>query len=307
VRRDFDRVLRWYPAEWRARYGAEMEGLLEDTYGSASSVPRKVQFDLARSGLTERARAVGVIDAGLGAAERRRDGSLLVLVGWALFALAGACFGKFSDNWFAGTPATPSRSFSTASYGTLFVAEVAGCALVVGAALACLPSLLRLVRGGGWPGIRRPALAATLSVVVCGAVVVETSIWAHQLTPHQRNGGSLAYSLDFVLLNLVGVAAVTLVTVSVWSVTRHLELSGRLVDHLVVLSRAVTILMLVVLAAFVGWWVAEAVLAPDVLASGISDHLALAPPMMLTAGILMLSGLRVAGAGVARIRRPVTV
>ena len=138
-------------------------------------------------------------------------------------------------------------------------------------------------------------------------LLVATSLWAHQLTPHQRNGGSLAYSLDFVLLTLVGAMAVVLVTMSVWSVTRRLELSVRLVDHLAVLARVVTVLMLVVLAAFIGWWSAEAVLAPDVLASWISDHLALAPPMMLAAGVLMLSGLCLAGAGVARIRRPVTV
>ena len=107
MRGDFDHLLRWYPAEWRARYGSEMEGLLEDTYGSASCVPRRVQFDLARSGLGERARAVGVIDAGLGASERRRDGSLLVLVGWALFALAGACFGRVFRQLACGNTGDP--------------------------------------------------------------------------------------------------------------------------------------------------------------------------------------------------------
>ena len=44
--------------------------------------PGSVQFELARSGLAERARAVGVIDPGPGRPSARRDGSLLVLVGW---------------------------------------------------------------------------------------------------------------------------------------------------------------------------------------------------------------------------------
>jgi hypothetical protein len=53
--RDAQRVLRWYPAAWRRRYGEELIAMLDDTHGDGD-VPRQARMSLIRSGLIERIR-----------------------------------------------------------------------------------------------------------------------------------------------------------------------------------------------------------------------------------------------------------
>jgi hypothetical protein len=51
--RDAKRVLRWYPAAWRRRYGEELIAMLDDTYGEGQ-LGFGVRMSLVRSGLMER-------------------------------------------------------------------------------------------------------------------------------------------------------------------------------------------------------------------------------------------------------------
>jgi hypothetical protein len=53
--RDARRVLRWYPAGWRRRYGGELIAMLDDTH-RGDELPRQVRLSLIRAGLTERIR-----------------------------------------------------------------------------------------------------------------------------------------------------------------------------------------------------------------------------------------------------------
>lgn len=53
--RDAQRVLRWYPAAWRRRYGEELIAMVDDTHGEGH-VPRHARMALIRSGLRERVR-----------------------------------------------------------------------------------------------------------------------------------------------------------------------------------------------------------------------------------------------------------
>jgi hypothetical protein len=53
--RDASRVLRWYPAAWRRRYGDELIALLDDTYGEGH-LGWRVRMSLLRSGVRERIR-----------------------------------------------------------------------------------------------------------------------------------------------------------------------------------------------------------------------------------------------------------
>ena len=57
--RDPERLLRWYPAAWRRRYGAELVTLLEDTYG-AGPVPWRCRLALLWAGTAERLRESGL-------------------------------------------------------------------------------------------------------------------------------------------------------------------------------------------------------------------------------------------------------
>jgi hypothetical protein len=53
--RDARRVLCWYPAAWRRRYGQELIAMLEDTHGD-DKLPRRTRMSLLRSGLIQRMR-----------------------------------------------------------------------------------------------------------------------------------------------------------------------------------------------------------------------------------------------------------
>jgi hypothetical protein len=53
--RDAKRVLRWYPAAWRRRYGEELIAMLDDTHGNGKP-PLRARMSLLRSGLMQRIR-----------------------------------------------------------------------------------------------------------------------------------------------------------------------------------------------------------------------------------------------------------
>jgi hypothetical protein len=53
--RDIMRMLRWYPAAWRRRYGEELVAMLDDTYGD-DKLSLRVRMSLIRSGMTQRVR-----------------------------------------------------------------------------------------------------------------------------------------------------------------------------------------------------------------------------------------------------------
>jgi hypothetical protein len=52
---DARRVLRWYPRDWRRRYGDELVALLEDMFGD-EPLPVRCRISLFRSGMIERVR-----------------------------------------------------------------------------------------------------------------------------------------------------------------------------------------------------------------------------------------------------------
>ena len=163
----YGRMIRWFPPEWRQRYGPEMTALLEDTYATPGAMPWRARMGLLRSGLAERARVAGLYGSAPGPAEQVRAGSVLVLCGWALFLVAGAIFAKFADNWSVAAP-NPARWVASDSYDAVAVLAALGCALVALAALLAVPPLARLVRDGRWETVRRPMRRA----IVAGGVAV---------------------------------------------------------------------------------------------------------------------------------------
>src|ERR1039458_8031 len=125
----FERMLRWYPSDWRSKYGEGMVALLEDTYGTGK-IPLRTRLSVVRAGSIERARASGLIGSAASSLERQRTGSLLVLCGWAGFMLAGALFAKFTDNWGASS-SNGDRALVKVIYGTVQWVGAAGLLLVL--------------------------------------------------------------------------------------------------------------------------------------------------------------------------------
>jgi hypothetical protein len=299
----FIRLLRWYPPSWRARYGDELAALLEDTHGT-NAVPFRQRCAIAWAGTAERARAAGLLGDSGGPNERLRAGSILVLCAWGLFMVAGGIYAKFTDNWFAMTPALH-RELPQASYATVQWAGVVGVVLVLTGAALVVPAFVRLLRQGGWASLRRPLLRAL--TVGAGAIALTAGlvVWAHQINAHDRNGRLLAYGIVFVVWGLVVIAAVAATTAGAVAVGRRLDLSRPILQLLGSLALALAVTMAAVMAGVITWWSAMATNAPWVMRRAIGNGVpftsSTVPPTLVLIGMLMLIGVVVAAAGVVRL------
>ena len=294
----FDRVLRWYPAKWRERYGEELAALLEDTYGPGP-VPLRCRASLARAGILERLRGPRRTRDDDGYRQRVRSGALLVLCAWAVFIVAGAGFAKFTEHWDMATPAGE-RRVPAGAYGAVQWAAFLGTVIVLASAVLCLPALLGLVRRGGWADIRRPVTRAVVAsaATVLGGVVV--AAWAHHLPARGRNGGVWPFVAVGTTWVVMIVASLALCAAAVVAVVRRLHLGGSTLRAQGVLALAMTTIMVVVTAGTVTWWASVARVAPGFLGNGPGGAAGgLVPPAMVVTGGLMVVGLALAvlGAG----------
>jgi hypothetical protein len=302
--RNHERLLRWYPPNWRARYGEGFEALLEDTYGQ--HIAWRARVSIARAGLSERARETGLVGNPTSSNDRLRSGSQLVLCGWSLFMVAGAIFAKFTEHWGVATPLAH-RTLASISDAAVRWAGSGGMVLVSLAGLSIIPAMRRLLRQGGWSHVQRSVVrgiaVVSLALLLTGAV----GVWARFLNHQQRNGGSVAYEVVVLLCALALVAAIVAATSTAITVTRQLDLSRRALLSLSTTALAVTVLMAIVTAGTVTWWASEAANAPRFLRNGIGSGLiptsSLLPPALVVGVLLMILGLVSALSGVRRVTK----
>jgi hypothetical protein len=170
-----------------------------------------------------------------------------------------------------------------------------------------VPSFVQLVHAGRWREVRAPVVRALLAGVVAAALFASTVGWSRQLSVHDRNGGLSAYSALFLVVSLAAVVAIALGTAAAVAVARKVELGGRTVRALGLLALGVTAALVLIVGGVVAWWAAEAAHAPSVMANGIGNGVVFAsdtaPPTLVVAGLLMLTGLALAAAGSARVLR----
>lgn len=302
----FNQMLRWYPPYWRSKYGEGMAALLEDTYGTGR-VPMHVRLSLVKSGSLERAREVGFIGSTVSPLERQRAGSLLVLCGWGAFMFAGALFAKFTDNWGASQLGQGDRVLVMYLYRVVQWTGAAGVMIVFGAAIVALPSLIRLLRSGGWVHVRRSILRA----MCAGAIVVVTTAalvtWAYHLTVIERNGGLGVYGFAVAVWSLTVSVAVVIVTSAAVSTVSRLELPRRTTRWLSTMAVVLTSFMFVILAGMLTWWSIESVHEPAFLRNAIGNGLFYTssefPLTLVIASLLMSVGLCAAVGGTIRVIR----
>ncbi|MDE3085692.1 MAG: hypothetical protein KGJ77_02905 [Acidobacteriota bacterium] len=302
VRGRADRLLRWYPATWRSRYGEELTALLEDTYGDGR-VPVGQRLSLAGRGLHERARRSALIAGDGDPARRARSGSLVVLCSWPAFVIAGGAFAKYAEHWDAATPPS-ARWLPAAAYDVVVAGAVAGATVVALGALVALPAFVSFLRAGRWRELRAAVAVAVALTALSVTATVGAVLWAHGQSTVQRNTTSV------LGLGLGGAFALCLVaTLAAWctavvAAVGRLELSGRSLQVEGALAVALLGAMAAVTAGTVTWWAALATSAPRVLSDNLlgSWGPGLAP-VLVGAGLLMTAGLSAATVGVVRVVR----
>ena len=260
----YDQLLRWYPSQWRDRYGDEMAALLEDTYATASEVPLRQRACLAWSGLAERARSAGMVGWSHDPDVRLRGGSLLVLCGWAFFIVAGAMFVKVADRWSMNIRST-GHAVAAGGFNVVGVAAPVGVCSCSSRWRWCCPRFVRLLVPAVGPRSGARSRSLSRPFAASGVLFVILVAWAHSLSSHDINGGLPIYGWFFLLVSVAFFGAVACGTAAAIAVGRRVELSARTLRTLGCLALALVGVMGLVVASLVAWWVAEAVRATRLL------------------------------------------
>ena len=130
LRKRAERFLRWYPREWRDRYGEEfVEFLVADLEEQSRSIGRTV--DVARSGLLARLAASGLAGRSLDTAEQSRRSLAAFGCAVSLFLTAAlAIWAQLTIGWQWSSPDTVatvrSGKLSRRSTSRAFVAHASG-------------------------------------------------------------------------------------------------------------------------------------------------------------------------------------
>ena len=288
------RLLRLYPAAWRARYGQELASLIEELEGGAR-MSWRVRLDVLRAAARERARVFGL--RGLQPGERAREGSLLVLRAWMLFVVGGFGVLKASEQWQAVTPVAK-RGLPSAAFDVLAVTAVVGSLLVAAGVAASLPRLLALIRGGGWTRIARPIVRAIALSVLGAGLTVGLAAWAHSLTPAARNGHDALYGAAFLGWVVLGAACLFAWAAAASATARRLTISPPLLRFEVWVGATLSAAMVAMTIASAVWWGSLARAAPWFFegrpvgsdASALAANVVIPVALMLLASALGLGG-----------------
>ena len=205
-------LLRWYPRAWRERYGEEFLALVEDTL--AGDRPGwRLRLAVAWSGLRERGHAARL--AGGRALPRLArgvagdPGSVAIVAGY-LAAILPHELG-----------ASPARQPGVILETLTALIGVAGLALLAGG-LAAIPALVRLLRAGRRPKVRRRLIWAVGATVATAAGLAWLTLWSgtSSLTPLSTS--------PTCITGLIGTTVALAVALSQWaSVARRLDLAPR--------------------------------------------------------------------------------
>jgi len=160
-----ERLLRWYPPSWRARYGAEFAELLQAELAEQPRSRRRTA-DIARCGLLARCTRLGLTSHELAPAEQIRLGVATLSCALAAFlALGVAMLAQLATGWQWVSPRSES-----AAVGTVVMSVAAACLLLIGLAAAvplawrAMAAIVHRDRGVAWPaGL---ALGCAVTIVV---------------------------------------------------------------------------------------------------------------------------------------------
>jgi len=290
IDRSAERLLQWYPASWRKRYGEELAGLLVDM-SDGQRLSWRLRADVAAAGARERLRRPSIGDP--------RGGGRMVLWAWAIFVLAGMMVAKTSEHWKLAVP-KGGHPVASVAFVALTVLAAATAVLVLAGIALTFPRLVPFLRSGGWPRIRRWILAGTALTVLLVASTAGLAAWARGLTPHARNGHDALYGAAFLTWGALGAATLLAWTKAATSTADQLHLSARTLQLHARLTTVIAAAMATMTAATVTWWIAVAIVSPGALtgppasaqASPVVPALTVATALMALASAVATVGAR---------------
>ena len=254
---------------------------------------------MVRSGTVERLRTGGIVGSSVDPDIRVRGASLLVLCAWGVFIVAGSAFAKYTEHWPLATPQVDHR-LPAASMAAVQTAAAAGVVIVILAGLACLPAFVGFIRSEGWRALWpliRPMLLSVIAAIVVSVLIVA---WNYHLGPSTST--PLGLRISGVLAGLVVVAAVAVTCGTLIVIVYRLRFSPRVTRFLGILAVAMTVALVVIFAGALTWWISTALHAPWFFGSLVPrSPTSPAPLAMIVLGLMMLSGLVLAGIGAVRI------
>jgi len=291
--RDPAALLRWYPSTWRDRYGAELVALMEDDLDGRSPTLR-FRVSMAASGMRQRAHSAGLDGKGARSETAVRSGALVVLASWSALLPGGAAFAKASEHFDVAIPASGHGPAVMAYQAVNFLALTGALLVFVGVAVAC-PATIRFIRCGGWSTVRTPSTVAAVLTGAAGLATIGVGLWAHHLTVHQRNGGSVLYGVAYV-----GWAFLLAGTLVAWTWTglalaRRIDLDRNSLRIEARLAVAVAAIVGLTSVAVGVWWLAMARGAPWFLTGARPGT----RPSVVTVQLVSIEGWMVAATAVA--------
>ena len=239
------RLLRWYPRAWRDRYGEEFLALVEDTLDGGRPGWR-LRLGVVRAGLQER-----VHQAGSKAPPRARAALGLLFGDWGVAMMAVFLYAGSLGNL------TVIPLSASAYHRTATLAAIAGFAVIAGLAflargLTALPALIRFLRAGGWPKIRRRAAWAVAATAVAAGGLTWFFLMASSMTYDQINR-SPWYTAGLVTAALLAETAFVLWRSAARATARQLGLQPRMRAAQLVLAEATRTAAWIMLLVVVIW------------------------------------------------------
>jgi len=189
-----------YPADWRARYGGELELLISDLHdGGRKPVP--MAFDLLRGAATAWLRTT----RGSAMSERSRDALITVLWSWVAYAVTAAWFGHdlgIYPSRGAAQQIAVAHPVVPDAFHVLFAVGVVGIAVTGVAAVPFAFEAARYARKN-----RRSSTFGMMAVPPVVAVVWFAGL--HFISSGSATTGRLTVALLWFLLGLAGIAGST--------------------------------------------------------------------------------------------------
>ena len=249
-------LLRWYPRAWRDRYGEELLALIQDTLDEGHPAWR-LSLGVGRGGLRERGRQAQRAAA---ASVRRRVGPDR----WGTVLVAGLVCAVGSGQ-LASAP-LPARAWQAVTLGALLTTVAVTAAMVLAGGLAALPALVRFVRAGGWPKIRRRVGWAAGATALAGGGLAGLVLAAGARSPAQLNAWG-AYWTGLLVAGLALAVAIGLWAAAAGTAARHLTLTPRVrAVHLVLGAIIPNAVSMVVVTLGIWWWATQSSVTLLVLA-----------------------------------------